>query len=82
MHRRSRDFRDFYMQLPAHVRQLADKNFSLLKETPDHPSLHFKRVGKRWSVRVSDHYRAVGIDIKDGILWIWIGSHAEYDRYI
>jgi mRNA-degrading endonuclease RelE of RelBE toxin-antitoxin system len=78
----NRDFWGQYEKLPAHVRQLADKNFSLLKENPNHPSLHLKRVGKKWSVRVGDHYRAVGVNVEDGILWFWIGSHTEYDKVI
>ena len=39
-------------KLPEHVRALADKNYALLKENPQHPSLHFKKVGRFWSVRV------------------------------
>lgn len=48
-------------------------------------SLHFKRVGKRqqlWSVRVGEHYRALGREKAEGIVWFWIGTHAEYDRLI
>lgn len=25
-------------------------------------------------------YRALGIEVENGILWFWIGTHAEYDR--
>jgi hypothetical protein len=31
-------------------------------------------------VRVGLHYRALGVEIKDGVLWFWIGTHADYDR--
>jgi hypothetical protein len=41
-----------YEKLPAPVRDLADRNYALLKENPQHPSLHFKKVGRFWSVRV------------------------------
>jgi hypothetical protein len=68
--------------LPADVRALADKNFALFKADPRHPSLHFKRIGRVWSVRVGDHYRALGTEVDDGILWFWIGTHAEYDRIV
>lgn len=68
--------------LPGKVQSLARENFSLLKENPQHPSLHFKRVGTFWSVRVGLGYRALGTDIEMGILWFWIGSHAEYDRIV
>lgn len=61
---------------------MADKNFLLLKSDPHHPSLHFKRIGELWSVRVGIHYRALGIDVEEGVYWVWIGTHAEYDRLI
>jgi len=41
-----------------------------------------KKTSGLWSVRVGEHYRALGIDVKEGIYWIWIGAHAEYDRII
>ena len=69
-----------YHQLPEQVRVLADKQFELLKANPQHPSLHFKRVGRFHSARVGAHYRALAVDASDGILWFWIGTHAEYDR--
>ena len=69
-------------QLPPEVQELAEANYELLAADPRHPSLHFKRVGKYWSVRIGLHYRALGTDIEDGVLWSWIGSHADYDRII
>lgn len=74
-----------YAQLPVKVQQLADKNYELLKADPFHASLHFKKVGKRrqlWSVRVGDHYRALGLDKPEGVIWFWIGTHAEYDKML
>lgn len=73
----------YYAQLPQKTRELADKNYELLREDAQHPSLHFKRVGRTkqlWSVRVGEHYRALGRDKPEGIIWFWIGTHAEYDR--
>jgi hypothetical protein len=61
---------------------LADKNFQLLKDNPSHPSLQFKKVGKVWSVRVGSNYRAIATQIEEGYLWIWIGTHAEYDKLL
>jgi hypothetical protein len=68
--------------LPAEVRRLADANFELLKSDPLHPSLHFKHVGRYWSVRVGLHHRALAVEADDGVLWFWIGQHGEYDRLI
>jgi mRNA-degrading endonuclease RelE of RelBE toxin-antitoxin system len=71
--------------LPKEVQKLADKNYRLLKLDPTQPSLHFKKVGKNkqlWSVRVGINYRALGIEKNEGIVWFWIGNHAEYDKIL
>lgn len=82
IHHASSDFWTYYNALSAPIRDLADKAFELLKENPQHPSLHFKKVGRFWSARVSLNRRAVGVDALDGIVWFWIGTHAEYDKLI
>lgn len=81
-HLASPDFWRLFNQLPAEIQQLARANFELLKTNPRHPSLHFKKAGRYWSVRVGLAYRALGVEIEDGILWGWIGSHAQYDKLI
>jgi len=79
-HHASPDFWACYRALPASVQELADKGFALLKRNPRHPSLHFKRVDRFWSVRVGLHHRAVGVEASDGLLWFWIGTHADYNH--
>ena len=69
-------------KLPATVQELARENYDLLKANPYHPSLHFKRVGRFWSLRVGRSYRALAVDAQDNIVWFWIGTHAEYDRLV
>jgi len=64
------------------VRILADKNYRLLKENPKHPSLNLKKVGDYWSVRIGLGHRALGVEVDGGLLWFWIGSHAQYDKMI
>jgi len=81
-HFASAKFWALYDALPEHVRALAEKNYRLLRADAHHPSLHFKRIGKLWAVRVGEHYRALGIDVPDGVQWFWIGTHAEYDRLL
>ena len=81
-HFASAAFWDAYQKLPDVVRELADKNFALLKNDPRHPSLHFKQVGRFWSVRVGLRYRALATEIDEGMLWFWIGSHADYDALV
>ena len=76
------DFWTCHRSLPESVRKHADRLFELLKSNPDHPSLHLKRVGRYWSVRVGLHHRAVAVEVADGLLWFWIGTHADYDRLV
>ena len=82
IHRASPDFWSLYNALPIEVRSLADKAFELLKANPRHPSLHFKKVDKFWSARVGLYYRVLGSELPDGVLWFWIGTHADYDALI
>ncbi|HUI40879.1 MAG TPA: hypothetical protein VL523_02805 [Terriglobia bacterium] len=81
-HHASPSFWACYRVLPLPVRALADRAFDLLKADPRHPSLHFKKVGRYWSARVGLNHRAVGVEAPDGVLWFWIGAHAEYERMI
>jgi hypothetical protein len=81
-HFASSNFWKCYEQLPTEVCELADKNYQLLKTDPKHPSLHFKKIGSLWSVRVGAHYRALGLDKPEGVVWFWIGSHADYDKLL
>ncbi|MCK9588041.1 MAG: hypothetical protein WC076_01790 [Terrimicrobiaceae bacterium] len=68
--------------MPEPARDLADKCFQILKADPRHSSIRLKKVGSVWSARVGLHYRALGEDHPDGILWYWIGSRDAYDRKI
>ncbi|WP_461833878.1 ParE family toxin-like protein [Desulfothermus sp.] len=75
-------FWENFKELPENVKKLANRNFELLKKNPYHPSLHLKKVGRYWSVRVGKKYRAIGIEIKEGIIWFWIGKHSEYEKIV
>ena len=81
-HHASPSFWECYKQLPEAIRKLDDKNFALLKTNPSHPSLHFKKVGRFRSARVGRNFRALAVESDDGLLWFWIGNHAEYERLI
>ncbi len=81
-HFASPDFWSLYRDLPEDVRELADKNFELLKTDPRHPSLRFKKIGKYPSVRVGLRYRALAIETPKGLVWFWIGNHSDYDRLL
>jgi len=81
-HRASPKFWQFYNNLPSEVQKLADENYQLLKQDSSHPSLHFKKVGKFWSVRVGIHHRALAVEEGSDVVWFWIGRHDEYERLI
>ena len=81
-HKTASSFWACYERLPVEIRSLAKKNFQLLKADISHPSLQFKKVGKVWSARVGSNYRAVATQIEGGFLWVWIGTHAEYDKLL
>ena len=56
-----------YQRLPSRVRELADKNYQLLKRDPQHPSQHFKKVGRFWSVRIGRSYLALAVQQQDNL---------------
>jgi hypothetical protein len=60
-HQTTPRFWECYKRLPSEIQELADENYELLKENPEHSSLRLKPIGKVWSVRVSLSYRALGI---------------------
>ena len=78
-------FWKLYAALPARVQQLARKNYRLWLDDQNHPSLGFKPLkggsGKQFSIRVGDHYRAIGQRLDDGFEWVWIGSHEDYNKF-
>jgi len=57
----------------------------LWRQDPNHPSLHFRHLkgsDDRVTVRIGDHYRALGSLTNGTVTWVWIGTHSEYDRLI
>jgi hypothetical protein len=82
MHRTTDRFWKCLGKLPEPVKKISRKNFELLKANPSHPSLYFKKVGKFWSVRIGANYRALAIEDGEDFIWVWIGTHDEYERMI
>ena len=82
-HRATASFWRSYQALPEELRDLADKNFALLKRNGRHPSVQFKKVtSELWSARIGSGHRALALEEEDGFAWIWIGTHDEYMRRI
>ena len=82
MHQTTQRFWQSFQKLPISIQQLARKNFDLLKRDLNHPSLHFKKVGKFWSARIGLNYRALAFKDGEDYIWLWIGSHDEYEQIL
>lgn len=82
MHRTTARFRKAFASLTPSVQQRARESFQLLQSNHLHPSLHFKPVGRFWSVRVTDAVRALAVKEGADFVWVWIGTHDEYDRLV
>ena len=82
-HRATAKFWIAYDSLPNAAQKLADNSFELLKNDARHASLRLKKIGPdAWSARITKDYRALAIQSDDGLVWIWIGAHDEYQRLI
>jgi hypothetical protein len=71
--------------LPAEVRRRAVQAYRLWQSDPSHPSLRYRRLenlGDVVTVRVGSHYRVLGLLEPGAVAWIWVGTHAEYDRLV
>lgn len=82
MHKTSPRFWKCFERLPDVVKKHAKERYALLKENPTHPSLHFKKVGNFWSIRIDLEYRALAVEDNSDFIWIWIGNHDDYERLI
>lgn len=62
----------------------AKKAYLLWKENPYHPSLKFKLIHSSqpiYAVRIGLNWRAVWVKQRETMIWFWIGSHGEYDKF-
>lgn len=82
MHRTASRFWKCFEKLPYPIQSIAKENFNLLEGNPRHPSLYFKKVGELWSIRIGLNYRALAVEDGSDFIWVWIGTHDEYDRLI
>jgi hypothetical protein len=75
-------FWNCYQTLPKSVRELADKNYELLKLTL-HTRLCISRRLESTAlselVYSTEHWLSKQAD---DLLWFWIGPHSEYDKLI
>jgi len=76
----SLDFGDVIANCPREYGDLPTTHNRLLRNNPRHPSLHFKKIGRFWSVRVGLHYRAPAVEQGDDVVGFW--AHTEYNRLL
>ena len=72
-----------YAGLDELTRTAARRAYSLFAEDPSHPSLRFKKLAGYdhiWSVRINEKYRAVGERKGAVIVWVWIGTHNDFEK--
>ena len=78
-------FREAFAGLPAAIQEQARRDYQRFLHDPWTPSLRLKRVHANlpiYSVRIGKFYRALGRKDESGIVWFWIGSHADYDKLL
>ena len=65
---------ELYDLLRENIQIITDCNRDILRANPFHPSLHFKRVGRQWSVRVPasiiSWQTGSGLTFKKYIMWM------------
>ena len=81
-HTLDENFWRYCAKLPHSVQERVPQKFELLRQNSRHPSLHFKKVGAHWAVRISKGYRAIARKEENTFVWYWIGKHDEYMRRI
>jgi hypothetical protein len=78
-------FRKALSQLPKPIQYKVREAFEIWKRNPYYESLRFKQVHANrpiYSVRIGLGWRAVGLLEGDRMIWLWVGSHADYDKLI
>jgi hypothetical protein len=75
-------FWKLYAELPAEVQRLADTQFALFEENPQHPSPGFRRKGEVYTAEVGRSYRAIARFLGGAYYWFWIGSHEAYNKLL
>lgn len=85
--RRSKHFRALLEALSPAVQTSAAETYQRWQSNPSHPSLHFKPIDPSdpdvFSIRIGMRYCAICERQPDGgYLWVWIGTHEDYNKLI
>lgn len=84
---RTRQFKKLFERLPPHIQEIARRKFELFKANPNHPSFHRRIVQStahlshpHHEFRITRDYRATCFIDGDTYVWVFIGSHADFDK--
>lgn len=72
-----------YERLSPRAKQAARRAYAMFAQDPRHPSLRFKKLAGYdhvWSVRINEQYRAIGERHGEVVIWVWVGTHNEFDN--
>ena len=80
-------FKQQYEKLPPHVKAVAERKFKMFLNNPNHPSFRARIIGKTKNWEFPHHeysitmkYRATCFKDGDTYVWVFIGTHDEFDR--
>ncbi|CAN5650823.1 hypothetical protein BH11ARM2_BH11ARM2_38140 [soil metagenome] len=84
--RRSRSWWKYWRKLPSHIQEEAFEAFRIFSRDPHNPTLKSKEyiVGRDriYRVQVTYSYRAVAVLTEETYVWVYIGTHAEYETFL
>ena len=84
---RTRRFRRLFDNLPSQIQETARRKFEMFKENPFHSSFRRKVIqstvhypNPHYEFRITRDYRATCFVDSDTYVWLFIGTHEEFDR--
>ena len=84
---RTRQFKKLFTRLPQHIQEIAQRKFELFLQDPHHPSFHRKIIQStshlahpHYEFRITRNYRATCFVDEGTYVWVFIGTHADFDQ--
>ena len=80
-------FKQQFERLPSHIKKIAENKFKLFLNDPNHPSFRARKIKKtkswefpHYEYSVTMEYRATCFRDGNTYIWVFIGTHDEFDR--
>ena len=71
-----------YDKLPITIQKLADNNFAVIKQYPNHPLLRLMKIEKIISMRIGSRVRALACEEGETVIWFWVGTYRQYKKLV